>query len=361
MIIPRGIRSAELQREFHKQEYIRRVRDAINEPANIATPEYMSLWALELFSNTPGVSVTIMNEQELRKKGHNLVLAVGQGSTNSPRMVVIEYTPAKYTNTICLCGKGVTFDAGGLNIKIQGAMTNMKADKTGGCIALGILKYFADIKFPCRMVAIVPFVENMVSGNSTRPGDIIKSYSGKTVEILDTDAEGRLILADALALCDAYKPDMIIDFATLTGWASSLHCGTSAIYFCTNPKLRALLEITGEELGERVWGMPPWLEYMRYCSSKVADLKNVDFEVNGCRKGSGYMATMFLAHFVPPKVLHNWVHLDICNNVDGQSLNANTMNLIIEVIQKMVLSKKESFFKGGNCSLFKGGKSISGK
>ena len=235
----------------------------------------------------------------------------------------------------------MTFDAGGLNLKSESKNTFlMKGDKTGGCIVIGILKYFADIEFPCRIIGLVPLVENIISSNVTRPGDIVTSFSGKTVEIINTDAEGRLILADALAYCERYKPDYIMDLATLTGWASSLHCDTSAIFFSPNAKLHELIHDIGEKIGERSWGMPRWLEYMKFCKSDVADVKNFGFKVNGCSQGSGYMATMFMAHFVPKHCLHNWVHFDICNNFD-KTLNANTMNLVIELIKKLSSDKAQ--------------------
>ena len=321
--------------EVDKQQYIYRTRELINEPANIATPEYIAAWARDAFKDNAHVKLEIWDEDELTKQGLNLVMAVGKASKNQPRLVKIEYTPPKYTKTICLCGKGVTFDAGGLNIKTGDANSfRMKGDKTGGCIVLGILKYFADHGISCRIIGLVPLVENIISADVTHAGDIVKSFSGKTVEILDTDAEGRLILADVLSYSARYNPNYIIDIATLTGWSSSLHCDTSAIFFSPNTKLHALIERVGEKIGERTWGMPKWLDYMRYCKSNVADLKNHDLKVHQCKSGSGYMAAMFLAHFVPRKCLNNWVHFDVTNNVD-KYMNANTMNLVIEMIRSL--------------------------
>jgi len=328
-----------IQYELTKQHYVSAVRDLINEPANIATPEYIASYARTLFDNTKNVHIEIWDEHELLRHNMNLILAVGKASKNQPRLVKVEYTPQRYTTTICLCGKGVTFDAGGLNLKPDGKNTFlMKGDKTGGCIVLGILKYFADIEFPCRVIGMVPLVENIISGNVTRPGDIIQSYSGKTVEIINTDAEGRLILADALAYCERYKPDYIMDIATLTGWAGSLHCDTSAIFFSPSPLLHEYIYDIGERIGERMWGMPRWLEYMKYCRSTVADLKNFGFKVDECSHGSGYMATMFMAHFVPERCLQNWVHFDVTNNFDN-TLNANSMNMVIELVQRLCNEK----------------------
>lgn len=324
--------------EIRKQTYIRFTRDLMNEPANIATPEYVARHAKTMFANSRHVTVDVWDEHKLATMGFNLVLAVGKASMHQPRVVKIEYTPPTYKKTICLCGKGVTFDAGGLNIKTGSANSfKMKGDKTGGCIVLGMMKYFADVGAPVKMVAMVPLVENIISGNVTRPGDIVRSYSGKTVEILDTDAEGRLILADVLSYCcREYTPDYLLDFATLTGWASRLHCDTSAVFFAADAKMHDAITKAGDAVGERTWGMPRWLDDMKWCTSVVADVKNFDFVNGGCKQGSGYMAAMFLAHFVPKMYLHRWVHFDITHNVTNHLMNANSMNLAIELIKALV-------------------------
>lgn len=317
-----------------RQKYITYAKNLVNEPANIATPEYICKRVKrDLISKR--ITVKVYNEKEMERKGLNLVNAVGQGSSRKPRFLVMEYIGGG-GKTICLCGKGVTFDAGGTNIKTGKSNSyEMKADKTGGCIVIGLMKYFSETGARCNLIGIVPLVENVVSGTAVMPGDIIRSYSGKTVEILNTDAEGRLILADAMSYSEKYNPDYVFDFATLTGWASKLHCDTAAIYFSSNPKLHKMIDEIGEAIGERTWGMPRWLDYMEYCRSQVADLKNYDLNIDGCSNGGGYMAAMFLAHFVPPKALNNWVHFDICNNVDNHVMNVNTMNLAIHLIKRL--------------------------
>lgn len=322
-----------------KNKYITFTKDIINEPANVATPTYIASFVKRHIKNA---KVIIYNNDQIINRGLNLVHAVGRGSSNEPRFVVIEYLPKKagIDKTICLCGKGVVFDAGGTQIKTGSSNSYaMKADKTGGCIVIGLLKYFSEMEIPCNLIGVVPLVENVVSGSAIMPGDIYKSYSGKTVEILNTDAEGRLILADALSYCEKYNPDYIFDFATLTGWASRLHCDIAAAFYSPNAKLHKMIEDVGEDCGDRTWGMPKWLEYKSYCKSKVADLKNYDLTVDGCTAGGGYMAAMFLAHFVPAKCLKNWVHFDICNNIDNHIMNANTMNLAINLIKTLVYNK----------------------
>ena len=325
-----------------RNQYVMATRDLINEPANIATPQYICDWARERFAGVPHTTLTVLDEKQMHTEGLNLVLAVAQGSANASRFLIVDYRPPKAKGTICLCGKGVVFDAGGTNAKIGDANSYaMKSDKTGGCIVLGMLEYFAkEVKLPAtRMVALVPLVENLASGSATRPGDIIKSHSGKTVEILNTDAEGRLILADALSFARRYRPDYVLDFATLTRWSAKIHCDTAAVYFTASDKLAALVEDIGEEVGDRVWRMPRWLDYMGYCKSAVADLKNADLTIDGCESGEGFMAAMFMAHFVPPRLLHErWVHFDIGHNIDGHIMNANSMQLGIELIKRLVRS-----------------------
>ena len=327
-----------------RNQYVTATRDLINEPANIATPQYICDWARERFAGVPHTTLTVLDERQMRTEGLNLVLAVAQGSANASRFLIVDYKPPNAKHTICLCGKGVVFDAGGTNAKIGDANSYaMKGDKTGGCIVLGILEYFAKEARSSkkqRLVALVPLVENVASGSATRPGDIIKSHSGKTVEILDTDAEGRLILADALSFARRYRPDYILDFATLTKWSSNIHCDTAAVYFTASAKLAALVEGIGEEVGDRVWGMPRWLDYMGYCKSTVADLKNADLTIDGCKSGGGFMAAMFMAHFVPPRLLYErWVHFDIGHNIDDHVMNANSMQLGIELIQQLMLTE----------------------
>ena len=323
-----------------RNTYIIATRDLINEPANIATPEYICDWARERFAGVPHIKVTVLDEEQMLAASLNLVLAVGRGSANASRFLIVDYRPPKAQKTICLCGKGVVFDAGGTNAKLGDANSYaMKSDKTGGCIVLGMLEYFAKEarSSTTRLVALVPLVENVASGSATRPGDIVKSHSGKTVEILDTDAEGRLILADALSYARRYRPDYVFDFATLTSWSAKIHCDTAAVFFTASDKLAALVEDIGEEVGDRVWRMPKWLDYMSYCQSDVADLKNADLTIDGCTSGRGFMAAMFMAHFVPHRLLRErWVHFDIGHNIDDHLMNANSMQLGIELIHRLM-------------------------
>lgn len=323
---------------LHKVGITYHVRDMINEPANVFTPEQFCEHAKHMFARTK-VSVTVFDEHKIVSENLNLVYAVGKASKNKPRFLILDYKPKDYTKTFCVIGKGVTFDSGGVNLKTRPNNNyTMKGDKTGGCIVVGLLQYFSTLAAPHRVVGIVPLVENVISGNVTYPGDIITSYSGKTVEILDTDAEGRLILADALAYaCKNYQPDYIFNFATLTGWADNLHCDTSCIYLAPGKSMFDMVEAVGEQVGERVWGLPRWMDLRTHCTSAVADLKNYDLNVYGCTNGSGYMAAMFLSHFVPKELHSRWVHFDITNNEYKHIMNANSLYLAMHLIHQLML------------------------
>lgn len=324
-----------------KLSMIHWVKDFQNEPANIITPSTFCSYVKKCFKNNNLVSIKILDEKECVRQGLNLVIAVGQASVNKPRFMVIEYKcpgngPGSGIKTIALVGKGVTFDAGGLNIKTDEYMSHeMKSDKSGGCIVAGLIKYASEHKLPCDIIGVIPLVENFVSSNSTRPGDIITAYNGKTVEILDTDAEGRLILADALAYLANYKNiDYVFDIATLTGWTDLLHCDHAASFFTSNKNLLNLITSTGEEVGERAIALPSWPEYRIYAKSSVADYKN--FMFSDCRRAGGFMAAMFLLNFVPENLRSQWVHFDVSNNYTGHYSNGNCTLLCLEVLLRLL-------------------------
>jgi leucyl aminopeptidase len=208
-------------------EYSNFSRNIINEPSNIFTPEKLGSYACSLFTNTKYVKVNKYNHTDIKNMGLRLIDAVGGTSSNKPCFIVLDYTPLKYKKTLCLVGKGVTIDTGGYSIKKSKHMEKMYMDKEGAALSLGLFKYLVDTNYKHRVVCLCPLVENIVSSRSLKPNDIIKSYDGTTVEVVNTDAEGRLILADALAYaCKNYKPDYIFDYATLTGWSERIHCHT---------------------------------------------------------------------------------------------------------------------------------------
>lgn len=299
--------AALLQKGIHRAaevaESANLARVLANEPSNVMTPLVLAKAALEAVRGM-GVRCTIRDERWLRRQKMNAILAVAQGSENPPRLVVLEYNPSGAKGApIALVGKGVSFDSGGISIKPSDGMEKMKYDMSGGAAVIAAIQALAKLGVRQRVVGVVPFVENMPSGSAQRPGDIIKTYSGKYVEVLNTDAEGRLILADALAYAQKFKPQAIIDLATLTG-ACVVALGHEAIGMMgTDDALKARLKEAGEKTGERVWELPLWEEYFEAIKSDVADIKNV-----GARGAGTITAAMFLKEFVGD---YPWVHLDI--------------------------------------------------
>lgn len=279
-------------------------RDLVNEPANILTPIEFANRVKNEFKNT-SVKVSVFDEAALKKQNMNAVLSVGKGSTNKPVMIVAKYTPKLRALTkVCLVGKGVTYDTGGLSIKPTAGMLNMKADMAGGAAVFGIIKAVEKNKLPIEIIGIVPAVENAISGNSYKPGDIISTSSGKTIEVKDTDAEGRIILADALEFASKQKPDQIIDFATLTGAvAVALGLFTAGIFTKSDDMADRLIK-SSQETYEHLWRLPFWDEFNSLIDSKIADVSNL-----GPRWGGAISAGKFLERFVDEKI--PYTHIDI--------------------------------------------------
>jgi leucyl aminopeptidase len=284
-------------------------RNIINEPSNIFTPEKLALYVCKLFSNIRYVNIMNYNHNDIQNMGLKLIDAVGGSSRNKPHFIILDYKPPNYKKTICLVGKGVTIDTGGYSIKREKNMEKMYMDKEGAAISIGLFKYFVDSNSKHRIVCLCPLVENIISDNSLKPNDIIKSYNGTSVEIVNTDAEGRLILADTLAYaCKNYKPNYIFDYATLTGWSEKIHCHTSFTYFTLNNKIADNIEYFNKKYAEKSIRIPPWVEYIYYIRSNIADVKNSGYK---CVKSDGLMASLFLMNFIPEKYRKNWVHFDV--------------------------------------------------
>ena len=276
-----------------------------NLPPNECTPTTLANFAKSM-SKKNKMKCNIISEPELKKKGFGGISAVGQGSSNQPKLIVLEHNQGrKNDKPIVLVGKAVTFDTGGISLKPGAAMDEMKFDKCGGCTVLGIMKSISELKLPINVVGIVPSVENMPGGESYRPGDIIKLYNGKTAEILNTDAEGRLILADALAYGEKhYSPKAIIDFATLTG-ACIVALGTNVAAIVSNDeKLTKKINESSKRTTEEVWELPLNQDYMDMIKSDVADMKNV-----GIGRAAGTItAAAFLKNAIEKTP---WTHIDI--------------------------------------------------
>jgi len=290
-------------------------RNIINEPSNIATPDNFAKHARYMFKNIRNTKITVFNEKHMKKMGLNLINAVGNSSQNKPRFLIIDYNPSGPSGTsgkkktVCLVGKGVTIDTGGYSMKKPDSMINMYMDKEGAAISIGILYTLAKEKYKNRVVCLCPLVENIVSRGSLKPNDIIKAYNGQTVEIVNTDAEGRLILADALTYaCNKYKPDYLFDFATLTGWSERINCHSSFTYFTSNEQIADNVRAYGNKYCEKNIRIPAWLEYISFIKSNIADVKNSGYE---CKNSEGLMASLFLMNFIPKKYRKNWSHFDI--------------------------------------------------
>ena len=280
-------------------------RDVANLPPNECPPIKLGEIAKKI-ANKNKMKCTIFSKNKIKSKGLGGVTAVGQGSKNEPRFIILEYrNDKKEQKPILLVGKAVTFDTGGISLKPGEKMDEMKFDKCGGCTVLGIMKAISELRLPINVVAIIPSVENMPSGEAFRPGDIIKLFNGKTAEILNTDAEGRLILADGLAYgIKHYQPSSVMDFATLTG-ACIVALGTNvAGIISNNVKLASKIKTASAKTSEEVWELPINDDYMDMVKSKVADIRNI-----GMGRAAGTItAAAFLANSVGNVP---WVHFDI--------------------------------------------------
>ena len=309
-------------------------RNIINEPSNIFTPEKLASYVCKLFSNTRNVNIMNYNHKNIQNMGLRLIDAVGGSSRNKPHFIVLDYKPSNYKKTICLIGKGVTIDTGGYSIKREKKMEKMYMDKEGAAISIGLFKYLVDNNYKHHIICLCPLVENIVSDISLKPNDIIKSYNGTSVEIVNTDAEGRLILADTLAYaCKIYKPDYIFDYATLTGWSERIHCHTSFTYFTLNNKISDNIEKFNNEYAEKSIRIPPWIEYIYYIKSNIADVKNSGYK---CIKSDGLMASLFLMNFIPEKYRKNWVHFDVRMSSYNNSINvADGFATYLEIIKNI--------------------------
>jgi leucyl aminopeptidase len=282
-------------------------RTLANRPANIVNPAALAAAAKELARGSKNLSCMVFDEKQLAARGMGGVLAVGSGSENKPRFIVLKYIAsgkaASKKPTVGLVGKAITFDSGGISIKPAAKMEEMKLDKTGGIVVLGTMKAVAELGLAVNVFGIIPSAENLPSGTSYRPGDIITTFSGKTVEVQNTDAEGRMILCDALSYADKQSCDIIIDIATLTGACRVALGKYMAALMGNDEKLMRQLRRAAEESGEKVWPMPSSDEYAEEMKSKIADLKNT-----GSKWGGACTGAAFLRQFVGGR---KWAHLDI--------------------------------------------------
>jgi len=277
-------------------------RDLGNLPPNICTPTYLAQ-AAKTLGRSHKLKVTVLEEAQMRKLGMNTLLAVSQGSREAPKFIVLEYNGGGKKKPIALVGKGITFDTGGISIKSASEMDEMKYDMCGAASVLGTLQTVAELKLPLNVVGVIPSCENMPDGQATRPGDIVTSMSGKTVEILNTDAEGRLILCDALTYTERFKPDAVVDIATLTGACVVALGSVASGLFSNQDSLADELLEAGVSAHDRAWHMPIWDDYQPMLKTNFADVQNI-----GGRMAGAITAACFLARFAES---YHWAHLDI--------------------------------------------------
>jgi len=287
-------------------EAANRARDWSNEPGGVATPEHLAGIARAIAKET-GLRATVFGERELEQHKMGGILAVGRGSANPPRLIVLEHgrraRGARKRPTIALVGKGITFDTGGISIKPADAMDEMKHDMSGGAAVIATLQAAAQLKLPLHLIGLVPAAQNMPDGKAYLPGDIVTASNGKTIEVLNTDAEGRVVLSDALHHANSFEPEAIIDLATLTGACIvALGHACAAVLGNDDALIRKLIA-AGERTRERVWQLPLWDEYKKQIKGSFGDVKNT-----GGRPAGTITAAAFLSNFVGDTP---WAHLDI--------------------------------------------------
>ena len=295
------------------------VRDVGNTPSNDLVPRHFAAWAARE-GKARGVAVRVLGKKEIEKERMGGLIAVNRGAAEEPRFVVMEYRGGRRGEApVVLVGKGVTFDSGGISIKPSEKMGEMKWDMMGAATVVGVILAAADTRLPANVVALAPLTENLPSGTAYKPGDIVRFRNGKTAEIDNTDAEGRVILADALDYAGQWKPSAIVDFATLTGAALVALGLEAAVIFSPDDSLSAGLISAGERTDERIWRLPVWEEYRDNLRSDWADMKNT-----GGRWGGSINGAMFLKEFVPEGTA--WAHLDIAPTANYDSEHAGYPN-----------------------------------
>ena len=311
---------------------IKLARDLANRPANVCTPSHLASQAQELTRAHKSIKVRVMDRAAMQKLGMNSLLSVAQGSHEPPKLITLEYHGARRkTRPIVLVGKGITFDTGGISIKPAQAMDEMKFDMCGAASVLGVMSAVAEMGLPLDVIGIIPSTENMPGGGATKPGDIFTSMSGQTVEVLNTDAEGRLILCDALTYGERFHPSAVIDIATLTG-ACVVALGNHATGLLSNhgPLARDLLN-AGETSGDRAWQLPLWDEYQKQIDSPFADIANV-----GGREAGTITAACFLSRFA--KKFH-WAHLDIAGTAWTSGKNKGATGRPVPLLIQYLLDR----------------------
>jgi leucyl aminopeptidase len=308
-------------------------RDLGNLPANVCTPAYLADQARDL-ARRYRMKVTVLERDDLEKLGMGALLAVARGSAQPPKLILLEYRGgAKSQKPIVLVGKGITFDTGGISLKPAAEMDEMKFDMCGAASVLGALKAAGEMRLPLNVVGIIPATENMPGGRATKPGDIVTTLSGQTVEILNTDAEGRLILCDALTYAERYQPAAVIDIATLTGACVIALGHVASGLFANDDALAKELINAGTLAYDRAWQMPLWEDYQEQLKSNFADFANI-----GGRPAGSITAACFLARFTKKM---RWAHLDIAGTAWKTGKEKGATGRPVPLLTQFLLSRAE--------------------
>ncbi len=314
-------------------EAVNSTRDVVNTPPNVATPEYVANYTKDIAKKN-GLKFTVFDEKQIEKMKLDCLLAVGKGSVNKPRLVILEYNGAPGKKQIAIVGKGITFDTGGINVKQHPFIINMKDDKGGALAAINIVEACSKLKLPLNVVAVTPLAENMIDSEAYRPDDVLTAYNKITIEIKNTDAEGRLVLADGLAYAAEKKPEAIFDIASLTGAARIVLGSVGSPFMSNNPKITEKLKIASEKSLEKLWELPLWEEYNEDVKSDIADLKNLGNEGDA----GTIIGGIFLQNFVNDIP---WAHIDIGETVFAKAdkgvivkgATGATVRLMVELLR----------------------------
>lgn len=309
-------------------------KDVANMPPNICNPEYLGARAEDLAEQYDNISVELVKEAQMKELGMTSYLAVGRGSDNESVMSVIKYSGGPSDKApVVLVGKGLTFDSGGISIKPAEAMDEMKYDMGGAAGVIGTMKSLAELKLPINVIGVLAGCENMPSSNAYRPGDVLTTMSGQTVEVLNTDAEGRLVLCDALTYVERFNPDVVVDVATLTG-ACIVALGKHATgLLSTHNPLAHDLQNASDQSGDKAWRLPIWDEYQEQLESPFADMSNL-----GGRPAGTITAACFLSRFTKK---YNWAHLDIAGTAWRSGKNKGATGRPVPMLTQFLLNKAE--------------------
>ena len=307
-------------------------KDLANLPGNICTPTYLAARALALSKAHKKIKTTVLEKKDMEKLGMGSFLSVTRGSAQPPKLITMEYNGgAKTQKPIALVGKGITFDTGGISLKPGADMDEMKYDMSGAASVFGTLQAIAEMELPINVVGVIPTCENMPSSTATKPGDIVTSMSGQTIEILNTDAEGRLILCDALTYTAKFKPDTVIDIATLTGACVIALGHVASGMFANEDKLAKELIEAGEQSHDRIWQLPLWDDYQPLLDSNFADMQNI-----GGRAGGTITAACFLARFTKD---YRWAHLDIAGTANKSGKDKGATGRPVPLLTQYLINR----------------------